>query len=254
VESFAADPLYVKVARAALRNGTENAIVLQTCLTFWSYPFSSEGGTHEKDPFVSASLLVAGMTSIVGAADTKSTTGEKPNPSPGWVVIEEDIWVRFVDEPSHHMLQAHENFLKKDFKAAAHDPHLVGGHLYGAAGTAVGDTKIALLASARELDRLAKDVESGVIKSAKMLEAPFARAEHALASHHLAKAQHAITSKRHATAGHYLHSAVNDVEYAAKWSGHELLKGAVATIAARSVVIWRAEFLCFYNQTSSEEN
>ena len=38
---------------------------------------------------------------------------------PGKVLVEEEILYFFVDEPEGHFHQAHENFLKKDFKGAA---------------------------------------------------------------------------------------------------------------------------------------
>ncbi|MEZ6097833.1 MAG: hypothetical protein R3E01_02565 [Pirellulaceae bacterium] len=182
--------------------------------------------------FAVASLLLAAVASMaVGQdANTKAKTeGEKPASKPGWVVIEEDVWVRFVDEPAHHMKQAHESFLKKDFKAAAHELRLAGGFLHAAASNAAGDAKAALVASANEVDRLAKDVESGTVKSAKTLENTFARAEHALAIHNHVKAKTAIENQHHAAGGHYLRSAVNHVENAAKWAGHELEAGAVET-------------------------
>jgi hypothetical protein len=43
------------------------------------------------------------------------------------------------------------------------------------------------------------------------------------------KAKTALNAKHPAMAGHYLRSAVNHVEDAAKWSGHELESGTLAT-------------------------
>ena len=39
----------------------------------------------------------------------------------GWILVEEDIWVDLVDEPGEKFHKARENFLKKDYKAAATD-------------------------------------------------------------------------------------------------------------------------------------
>ncbi|MEZ6062135.1 MAG: hypothetical protein R3C19_17485 [Planctomycetaceae bacterium] len=183
-----------------------------------------------KTNFAIGSLLLASMASL-GMADNvfaKAADDKQPSVAPTFV-IEEDVWVRFVEEPSDHMKRAHENFLKKDFKAAAHDLWLAGGFLHAAASNAVGDARTALTASAREIDQLAKDVEAGGVKSVTTLENAFARAEHALAHHHHTMAKTAIRNQRGRTGGHYLRSATNHVENAARWTGHKLEAGAEAT-------------------------
>jgi hypothetical protein len=184
-----------------------------------------------------AAMMVLSLSALAIAAEPKSKAAgglpavskAKPEPQPGWIIIEEETWIRLDDEPSHYMRQAHESFLKKEYEAAANELRKSGTYLYVAAQNASQGTKESLLASAHELDRLAAEVRSGTVKSAKTLEAAFARAEHALAAGNHAKVQSAIQDKDHQTAGHYLRSAVNHVEYAAKWSGHELESGAAET-------------------------
>jgi hypothetical protein len=182
--------------------------------------------------FVASSFVVSGLATLAVAADQEATpakTISQLEPQPGRVVIVEDVWMRFNDEPSHHMQQAHDSFLKKEFKAAANELHKTAGYLHVATQHAASETKAALAASAQELDGLAKDVEAGTVKSAKTLESAFARAEQALAAHHQAKAHTALDEKRNTLAGHYLHSAVTHFENAGKWIGQELETGTAAT-------------------------
>jgi hypothetical protein len=185
---------------------------------------------------------VLSLSSLAIAADQKSKSAEskvaasksaaskaKPEPQPGWIVIEEETWILLDDEPSLHMREARESYLKKEYETTASELRKAGVYLRVAAQNIATEAKTALLASAHELDRLAVEVHGGTVKSAKTLEAAFARAEHALAAGNYAKVQSAFQEKDHKTAGHYLRSAVNHVEYAAKWSGHELASGAVET-------------------------
>ncbi|WP_254508997.1 hypothetical protein [Anatilimnocola floriformis] len=179
-----------------------------------------------------ASFALLCTTSLVAFADEKAKLAEKkvePESSPGWVVIEEDVWIRFIDEPSLRMRQAHERFTKKEYEAAAHDMRKAAGYLQVEAQNAATGTKAALMASAHELETLATETQTGKVKSVKNMEAAFARAEHALAADHLAKAKVALNNKNHAKTGHYLSSAVAHVESGAKWAGRELETGAMAT-------------------------
>ena len=144
-----------------------------------------------------------------------------PESQPGWIIVEEDVWVRLNDQPSEHMQQAHDSFVKKEYAATALELRKAGAYLHVAARNGATGTKAAPTASAQELDSLAADVQAGTVKSVKSLDSTFARAEHALAVDYHAKAKTALNAKHHAMTGHYLHSAVNHVERAATWCGHE---------------------------------
>jgi hypothetical protein len=176
--------------------------------------------------------MVLGLAALAGATDRADKPTDKkavPESRPGWFVVEEDVWIRLNDEPSQHMHQAHESFLKKAYGATTSELRKAGGYLHIAARNSSSETKAALTASAHELDSLAAEVQAGTVKSVKSLDSAFARAEHALAADDHAKAKTALKAKHHAMAGHYLRSAMNHVEDAAKWSGHELERGTVAT-------------------------
>ncbi len=179
-----------------------------------------------------ASLMVLGLATLAVGADRDTKPADKkaePKSRPGWIVVEEDVWIRLNDEPSLHMRQAHESFVKKDYGATTRDLRKAAGYLHIAARNASSETKAALTASAHELETLAADVQAGTVKSVKSLDSAFARAEHALGADDHAKAKTALNAKHPARAGHYLRSAVNHVQDAAKWSGHELERGTVAT-------------------------
>ncbi|HYW79369.1 MAG TPA: hypothetical protein VE890_07305, partial [Thermoguttaceae bacterium] len=68
------------------------------------------------------------------------------------------------------------------------------------------------------------------VKSADVLKSAFARAEQALAKHHYLKASESMAQKSYHSAGHFLRSAVDHTEAAARWTGHELKAGTVAVL------------------------
>lgn len=141
---------------------------------------------------------------------------------PGKVLVEEEILYFFVDEPEGHLHQAHENFLKKDFKGAAAEIRKATNFLKLEAARATGEGKKTLATSIDELEKLASDVEKGTVKSANDLGKAFARAHHALAVHHHLKASEAWAKKETSKTGHELKAAASHLERALAWSGHEI--------------------------------
>ncbi|HED00213.1 MAG TPA: hypothetical protein ENN18_07510 [Proteobacteria bacterium] len=79
-------------------------------------------------------------------------------------------------KPESHFQKAQESFLKKDFKAAASEIRKGAAFLKTEAGHATEDGKKVLMASVRELEKLAGDVEKGTVTSVKDLKDAFARA------------------------------------------------------------------------------
>lgn len=177
----------------------------------------------------SVALICTPSPVLLGAEQiTPAAKSVAPVSAPGWMVIDEDLWIRFIDEPSHYMNQAHSLFLKKEYGPAAMSMRKSAGYLHIDAHNAMSTTKASLTASAEELDVLATDIQAGKLRSVSELESAFARAEHALAADRLAKARFAFKSMNHAKTGHYLSSAVAHVENGAKWVGHGLESGALA--------------------------
>ncbi len=140
------------------------------------------------------------------------------------------------DEPASHFLKADELFLKKDLKAAASEIRKGAGFLKRKAKSATEDSKEDLSASAQELEKLAKDVETGGVTSEKQLKHTFARSYHALSNYEYRRASESWAKKKTRETGHALTNAAQDVEHAAKWSGRELEADTADTVKyARAV-------------------
>ena len=60
-------------------------------------------------------ILIGGIARVATASETKSAT----EASEDNVIISEDIFILFADEPQHHYMRAFEHFLKHDWEAAA---------------------------------------------------------------------------------------------------------------------------------------
>jgi hypothetical protein len=166
---------------------------------------------------------VLGAAAVVNAA-------EHVTPGPEYVIVEEDVWVVLADEPQQHFQAAHENFVKKDLKAAAVEIRKGAAFLRLEGARATGASKDALAASIKELDTLAAKVESGGVTAASDLDHAFARAEHALASEHLARAKEAWAKKDLKRAGHALKAAATSLEHAVAWAGRTGEAGVIAVI------------------------
>ena len=168
---------------------------------------------------IALALMLTTPHLVLAKTDDPKTAPQAPD---GWILVEEDIWVLFPDEPGAQFHQAHENFLKKDFKAAAAHIRKAVGFMKLEAARATGDAKKALTTSINDLEKLASDVEKGAVKSTNDLSKAFSRAHHALAVHHHLKASEAWAKKETSKAGHALKAAASHLERALSWSGHEI--------------------------------
>ncbi len=139
-------------------------------------------------------------------------------------------------QPTSDFQKAHESFLKKDFKASAAEIRKGADFLKKEAASARDEGKKALTASVHELDKLADEVEKGVVKSDGKLKGAFSRTEHALANNYHVKATDSWAKKEIKETGHALKSAAEHMEQAANWSGHKLEAGTSKAIkVAREV-------------------
>jgi hypothetical protein len=162
-----------------------------------------------------AEQKTSGVTQpVTGETVGKATVTKTPE---GKVVVDEEVLNIFVEEPEQHFKKAHELFVKKDTKAAAHEIRKASAFLKLEAGRATGDSKQALEPSSRELDKLADDVEKGAVVSEKELRDAFARADVALARHHQAKAKEDWEKGNNKQAGIHLMAAPTHLEYAKAW-------------------------------------
>ena len=170
--------------------------------------------------------VTKGQNSALGTAPAADSgqprttkQGKQPRVPDGWIVIDEQVWIPFLDEPAHHMEQARESFLKKDTIKAAAELRKVEAYLRATAGHANDKAERALAASADELKRLAHDVESGATMRLKDLDEAFARAHHALARHHYLQTYKYWAKKDVENAGHHLKATALYLEHAAAAMG-----------------------------------
>ena len=170
-------------------------------------------------------LLCISCITIISCKKAKSPLRRQNHQAP--VAPVQVPEVKGTDE---HFQKAHKFFLKKDFKAAASEIRNAAELLKQESEKATTKAKKVLIASANELEQLAKDVEKGAVTSDKKLKDAFARAEHALAEHHYLRASELWVKKETKETGHELKSAVQHLERAARWSGHEMEKGTVEVL------------------------
>lgn len=134
------------------------------------------------------------------------------------------------DEAERYFKKAHEDFLKKDRKAAAAEIREAAALLKREERRATSEGKKDLSASAQELEKLATDVENGTVTSVKELDNAFARAHYALARHHYLKASKSWAEKEADKAGHELKAAAADLERGLTWAGHKAEAGTKTVI------------------------
>jgi phage terminase Nu1 subunit (DNA packaging protein) len=95
--------------------------------------------------------------------------------SADWVPVDQDVWTIFTEEPQAHLARAQEDLSSKDTKAAATEIRK--------AGTFLKIQQKRLAVSSRQLNELAKDIDSGKVVSAKEVEDTFNRAVSVLDYH-----------------------------------------------------------------------
>jgi len=161
---------------------------------------------------------------------TQAAEPTKPKAPEGYVLVEEDVLLQFVELPGEHFHKARENFLKKDLKGAASEIRKGEAFLRLQAARATAEGKKGLITSIAELEKLANDVEKGTVTSAKTLDRTFAKSHHALAKHHYLKALEYRTKKDTKRAGHSLKAAAVHLEHGFAWSGHELEAGTAKVV------------------------
>jgi hypothetical protein len=135
-----------------------------------------------------------------------------------------------------HFQKAHEFFLKKDMKAAASEIQKAAEMMKQEAEKATEEGKKGLMTSVNELEKLAKDVETGKEISEKKMKDVFAKAENALAKHYYLKASEQWTKKEAKGTGSALKNATLHLENAAKWAGHTLEAGAADVIEGVRII------------------
>ena len=179
-----------------------------------------------------ASLMVLGLATLAVGADRDTKPADKkaePKSRPGWIVVEEDVWIRLNDEPSLHMRQAHESFVKKDYGATTRDLRKAAGYLHIAAPKRLQRDQGSTHCFRARVGNLGGGRPSRHCEIGQELGFRLRTGRACVRGRRSRQGQTALNAKHPARAGHYLRSAVNHVRDAAKWSGHELERGTVAT-------------------------
>lgn len=171
---------------------------------------------------------------VVAVISLASISEGAPPPHPlapkGYVLVEEDVWLRLADEPGRHMQLARDLFVKRDLKRSAQEIRKAEFYLRGSASHSHADARVALLNCAHDFDHLARRVETGHVRSLAELDASFARAQHSLANYHYLKATDSWAERQAVRTGLYLHAATDHLEDAAQFTGD------AATAGVREVV------------------
>ncbi len=132
------------------------------------------GCSNKKDETASA------PASSSPGAETKSAKAEIAAKTPDdWLVVEDTTFVPVIDDVSRKMLDAQRAFLKKDNKTAAEDIRQSAAILFGESSGASADGQKRIQAAAKELEKLATELDSNKISSAKQLDAVLVHAHDA---------------------------------------------------------------------------
>jgi hypothetical protein len=112
-----------------------------------------------------------------------------------WVEANEITWYPYVQEPDEHFKNAHDAFLIWDFKKTAEEIRKGAAFVKLEDVRATGDAQRSLVASTRELAKLADEASLGEVKDVKSLDKAFARADYALALTHRAETSEGWASR-----------------------------------------------------------
>lgn len=126
-----------------------------------------------------------------------------------------------IRSPQDNFRAARENFGNGNMKAAADEVRKGAAFLGTETGHATGERLKDLIASGKELDRLANDLENGAVPDAGKLDEPFARACLALAKHYDFEAAIAMERKNYDTATDIHRAASLEFEYLIKLGNRE---------------------------------
>lgn len=148
-----------------------------------------------------------------------------------WLVTDVTAWYPVIEEPQRHFTDAVAAYARKDYKAAAADIGKATGYLRLEAWRATGEAKHALDSSVAELDALGASVKKGAVQAEQSMAKAFAKANHALALAHRAKAAVSWARKGYNEVGYELKAAAHGLESAASWTGAEA-KAVTSAIVA----------------------
>ena len=183
-------------------------------------------------------ILILSCVSVVSTviADESASKEGTPQPPGGYVIIEEGSWNLLADEPDRHIGLARESFLMTDAKTASMELRKAAVHVRIAASHATERAKKNLVYSEHELERMARRIENGTLKSVDEFDLATARALHAMADYQYIKAADAWRKREAQLSGQYLRAAANNLERAAARTDSRM-RAASAEVARESRLI-----------------
>ncbi len=178
-----------------------------------------------------AAHIKAGKVTTTAALDKTLNKAARADLDRRWLVTDVTVWYPVAEEPQRHFLAAADAYAKKDYKVAATEVRKAEAYVRLESARAAGDVKNGLDAAGSDLERLAQSLDKRAIKSEKDMDKVFAKADHALALAHRAKAAESWAKKAYDDAGYELKAAAHGLESAAAWTGDEAKKAASTTVA-----------------------
>ena len=178
-----------------------------------------------------AAQVQAGKVATIAQLDKTLDKAARADLERRWLVTDATTWYPVAGEPQRHFTAAAQAYAKKDYKTAATEVRKGEAYLRLESARAVGDVKTGLDAADAELERTAKALDKGALKSDKGMDKAFADANHELALAHRAKAAQSWADKAYDQAGYELKASGQDLENGAAWAGTQA-KAAAAGAAA----------------------
>lgn len=178
-----------------------------------------------KHLLTTAAIIGMSAVALPAMADDSQTP-------PNSLVLIENDWILFADQPLDELDIAQVEFVNDDKKRSASHIHRAAAWMRAEANRADDAIKSDMKKSAEELDKLGHDIDRGVVDSAHELRKPLSSAAAVLSRHHAKAAKKAQMRGDKKHAGHYLKASVTDLERAALWSGREVKKGGKFSVHA----------------------
>jgi len=167
--------------------------------------------------------LACGLLAVCvwqAAAQNTPVLKNPPKAPQGWVLVQEDAWSIFDDEPEHEFETAHDAFRDHDLDAAAVAIRKGAVFMQVEASRDTDKGKQALMEPVHELNQLADAVQNGHVTSLNQLNQAFGRAQYAMAKHHYRMAADAWQTKG-ASANRDFKAAAQDLKWGVKWTGQK---------------------------------
>lgn len=168
-----------------------------------------------------AAMAISTAVVPMVAALAATQKGDKPKESPGWVVVEEDIWHPFYYDADEAFRLSEFHYRRSEERAAARELQKAIAWLKFASSHALPQSKKALTDAVTDLQKLASDLDAGAVSSARRLDDAFAKANHALSVWHYFKAQNNLARKEERWAAQDLEASTRYLQNAADSAGYE---------------------------------